>query len=139
MPPTFHFVVPLLALLMATGPPAAMAQQPPADVNARPEAPVDISRIPIDLNRIHRELQQTTFREQQEGLNLRVTVDVIAQAPPLQMFQFTREDNLLTGPVPDSAPTHRELVDHVTPREYRAPIADFSALIRWLAEKAKSQ
>jgi hypothetical protein len=38
--------------------------------------------------------------------------------------------------VPYGAPTHREIVEHITPREYRAPAADISALIRWLAERS---
>ena len=127
----------LLALLVvAAGVSPAFAQTAAPEPRPREET-VDVSRLPISLARIHRELQQATFREQQEGLSLRVTVDVIAPAPPLAVTIFTREDNLLTGPVPFGAPTHRELVDHVTPQEFRSPVADFGALFRWLAEKAK--
>ena len=32
---------------------------------------VDVSRLPIDLERIHRQLQQTVTREEREGLTLR--------------------------------------------------------------------
>lgn len=96
---------------------------------------VDVSKLPIDLWRIQRELQQSTVREERQGLNLRYTIEVYGQAPPLVFF--TREDDLLTGPVPYGAPTHREMIEHVTPKEYRAPAADFSALIRWFAERAK--
>ena len=109
----------LLALLMTS---AAQAQ-------------VDVSRLPINLERIQRELRQSSSREDSNGLNIRYIVDVYGQAPPIVIFgpQF----DLLYGPVPNSAPTHKEMIEHVTPREYRAPAADFSALLRWLAERSK--
>jgi hypothetical protein len=112
----------LLALLLMTS--AAGAQQQ-----------VDVSRLPINLERIQRELRQSSVREDSNGLNIRYIVDVYGQAPPIVIFgpQF----DLLYGPVPNSAPTHKEMIEHVTPREYRAPAADFSALLRWLAERSK--
>ena len=96
---------------------------------------VDVDRLPIDLQRIHRELQQSTVREEREGLNLRYIVDVYGQAPPIVIFG--PDDNLVHGPVPYGAPTHREMIEHVTPKEYRTPAADLGALARWLAERAK--
>jgi hypothetical protein len=96
---------------------------------------VDISRLPLDLERISRQLRQVTVREERDGLNLRYIIEVYGQAPPL--VAFTKEDQLVLGPVPYGAPTHKEMVDHVTPKEYRAPAADINALLRWLAERAK--
>ena len=32
---------------------------------------------------------------------------------------------------------HPEMIEHVTPQEYRAPAADLNALFRWLAERSK--
>jgi hypothetical protein len=31
------------------------------------------------------------------------------------------------------------MIDQVTPQEYRAPAADFSALARWFADKSKNK
>ena len=107
---------------------AAEAQTPPAPT-------FDVSRLPVDLDRVQRKLQQTSVREEREGLNLRYIIEVFGQAPPLVVF--TPEDNLVNGPVPHGAPTHREMIEHVTPREYRAPPADISALIRWLRDRGK--
>ena len=102
---------------------------------AQAQDTVDVSRLPINLERIQRALRQSSEREEREGLNIRYIIDVYGQAPPIVIFgpQF----DLLYGPVPNSAPTHREMIEHVTPREYRAPAADFSALLRWLAERSK--
>ena len=102
---------------------------------AAAQTTVDVSRLPIDLARIHRELQQSTIREEHDGLNLRYVIEVYGKAPPIVIFG--PDDNLVHGPVPYGAPTHREMIEHVTPKEYRAPAADLGALARWLAERAK--
>lgn len=99
------------------------------------QTPVDVSRLPIDLERIQRALRASADREEREGLNLRYRVQIYGQAPPIVLFGPNA--NLASGPVPYGAPTHREMIEHVTPKEFRAPAADFSALIRWLAERAK--
>ena len=96
---------------------------------------VDVSRLPIDLARIQRELRQSTVRDESRGLLIRYKVDVYGVAPPIELFN-RNDPELFNGPVPYGAPTHREMIEHVTPREYRAPAADFSALLRWFAEKA---
>ena len=112
----------LLALLMNS---AVYAQQPA----------VDVSRLPIDLARIQRELRQSSEREEHQGLNIRYVIDVYGQAPPIVLID--PEFDLVHGPVPNSAPTHRDMIEHVTPIEYRAPAADLSALLRWLADRNK--
>jgi hypothetical protein len=114
--------------------PALLALTMTSAVYAQREV-VDVSRLPINLERIQRALQESSEREERDGLNIRYIIDVYGQAPPIVIFgpQF----DLLYGPVPNSAPTHREMIEHVTPREYRAPAADFSALLRWLAERSK--
>ena len=102
---------------------------------AQAQETLDVSRLPLNLDRIQRELRQSAIREEREGLNLRYVVDVYGQAPPLVLIG--PDDDLVYGPVPQGAPTHREMIEQVTPKEYRAPAADFSALLRWLAERSK--
>jgi hypothetical protein len=109
----------------------------PLTATVQGQAPdtVDVSRLPLNLERIQRGLRQSTTREESQGLKIRYVVDVFGQAPPLVIFR--PEDNLVYGPVPYGAPTHKEMIEQVTPKEYRAPAADFSALLRWLAERSK--
>jgi len=95
---------------------------------------IDVDRLPVNLERIQRGLRQSAVREEREGLNLRFTVEVYGQAPPIVLFEPGA--NLQSGPVPYGAPTHREMIEHVTPKEFRPPAADIGALIRWLAERA---
>ena len=109
----------------------------PLTAAAQTQETVDVSRLPLNLNRIQRALRQSAIREEREGLNLRYIVDVYGQAPPLVILG--PEDDLVHGPVPYGAPTHREMIEHVTPKEYRAPGADFGALLRWLAERGNKK
>lgn len=117
----------LTGLLLLTSAMAAGAQP----------AAVEVEKLPLSVQRIHRELRQSTVREERHGLSLRYIVDVYGKAPPIALF--TQQDNLLTGPVPYGGPTHREIIEVITPREYRAQVMDFSALARWIEEKAKQE
>jgi hypothetical protein len=96
---------------------------------------VDVKRLPIDLAKVTRELRQSTATETHTGLNIRYRVDVYGQAPRIELF--TKQDNLAYGPAPYGAPTHRDMIEHVTPQEYRAPYADIGNLIRWLNDRSK--
>ncbi len=113
----------------------ASAQQPAAD--ARPQAAdaVDVTRLPIDLNRIQRNLRQSADREERNGLNLRYVIDVYGTAPRIEFFD-PRRDNLLNGPVPYGGPTHQQMLEVMTPQEFRAPAMDFSALMRWMKQRS---
>jgi hypothetical protein len=78
---------------------------------------IDVSRLPIDLQRIERQFRQGQIREDRNGLNLRYFIDVFAQAPKIKII--TKEDNLEYGQAPYGGPTHRDMVEEMTPREYR--------------------
>jgi len=121
---------PIVGLLIIGAAQAAAAQQAPVDV-------VDVSRLPLDLSKITRALRQTSSTESRNGLHIRYTIDVYGTAPRIELF--TKEDNLASGPVPYGAPTHRDMINQVTPIEFRAPIMDFSALLRWLTDKANKK
>ena len=80
-------------------------------------ATIDVSRLPIDLRQIERRFREAEIRSERAGLNLRYYVEVYGKAPNLVLF--TKEDNLEHGPVPYGAPTHREMMEIVTPPEFR--------------------
>ena len=126
----------LIGLLIIGVAHAAAAQQTSADVN-RLAVSVDVSRLPIDLAKITRQLRQTQSTELHNGLQIRYTIDVYGAAPRIEFF--TKQDNLQTGPVPYGGPTHREMINRVTPQEFRAPVADFGALLRWLADRSNKK
>lgn len=121
---------------------SATAQDTPAPVGTNgtntPPA-VDVSKLPIDMARIRRELARATVREERHGLNLRYIVDVFGQAPAIDLFSSPTDPNFWTGPAPYGAPTHRDMLYMITPQEHRAPAADFGALFRWLADKSTGE
>ena len=130
-----HIVsVTLVLLLLAS---TARAQEATAAAPPPAAAPssVDLTRLPINVSRIQRQLQQSQVRDNSQGLNIRYIVDVYGRAPRIDIL--TKADNLIYGPVPYGAPTHKEILQVITPQEYRAPAMDFGALMRWLKDKSK--
>ena len=124
----------LTAVLLVSLVPVVRAADGAPDGQPSASAPVDVSRLPINVGRIHRQLRQTAVREERDGLNLRYIVDVYGQAPKLELF--TKQDNLRGGAVPYGAPTHQDMLNMMTPQEYRAPAADFTSLLRWFSGRS---
>ena len=92
----------------------ASAQTPLAETRQRADQgdiaaqeTLDVSRLPLNLDRIQRALRQPSIREERQGLNLHYVVEVYGQAPPIVFFG--PEANLVNGPVPYGAPTHRDM------------------------------
>ena len=115
--------------------PAGAGAAPGARGDQGLQAAIDVSLLPIDLERIHRELRAASVREEREGLNLRYFVEVYGEAPPIDLFG--PDANLSAGPVPYGAPTHKEMLQQTTPQEFRAPAADLGALLKWLMERSQ--
>jgi hypothetical protein len=135
-----RWIVPAALLFSLTQAPWASAQggsdEPPATKSNPPAEPtVDVSRLPINLERIQRQLRQSTVRDESDGLRLRYIVDVYGQAPRIELFG--NRDFSLTGPAPYGGPTHNDILQVITPQEFSSPTADFGNLFRWLADKAK--
>ena len=97
---------------------------------------VDVGKLPVNLERIQRQLQQATVRENQDGLNLRYVVDVYGQAPRIELCSGTEPDDW-SAAVRRTHPPPDDRADHAA--GIRAPAADFSSLFRWLADKAKDK
>ena len=131
----------LFSLIQAAG---AAAQSGSADDSggkgdgAQPaESSVDVSRLPLNLDRIKRQVRQSTVRDESDGLRLRYVVDVFGQSPRIELFGG--QENSLTGPAPYGAPTHQDMLQIMTPQEFSAPAANFGNLFRWLSDKAKGK
>jgi hypothetical protein len=122
-----------IATVLAAQPAMAQQSAQPSNDAATAEPTVDASRLGLDLGRIQRQIQRAQVREERDGLNLRYFLDVYGQAPPL--VTFTREDNLLYGPAPYGAPTHQDMLNIMTPQEFRSPAMDLGALMQWLAKR----
>lgn len=125
----------LTALLLGLSAPAwAQGQQaPPASAAA---TPVDPNKFGVSLERIQKGLFLTESREEdrQAGtvFRLEYQIQVYGMAPKIEVLKGV---DLFNGPVPGSAPSHRQLVEHVTPQIYRTPGLPLSAGLFWLANQ----
>jgi hypothetical protein len=96
----------------------------------RPDAATDSS--PVSLKRIKRGLQETQANPPPNRLRISYYVAVIGETPPIDVF---KDFDTIHGAVPFTAPSHQELFDQVTPREFRAPAADILGAAVWLGTK----
>jgi hypothetical protein len=130
-----------LVLIASAALPSSSLAQPPAppaggDRGQGPATPsnttVDVSRLGVSLDRIKRQLAPPPEETSEDGpLRLSFSVQVIGQAPKIDLLQGFS----LNGPMAYGAPTHREVLDVVTPQAYRSPVIPFSALTYWAAQK----
>ena len=66
-------------------------------------------------------------------LKLSYYVAVVGESSkPIDLF---KDFDTIHGAVPFTAPSHQELFDQVTPREFRAPAADILGAAVWLGTK----
>ncbi len=93
--------------------------------------------LPVSLARIRRKLAQAP-PSHESLLRLDIYIEVVGKAPALNIFEGF---DLHAGPVPYGAPTHSDLIRHVTPEEFRSPsvplVAPVMALFRWLSRGNK--
>jgi len=103
----------------------------------------DIDALGMSFERIKRLLADRPPSNSQSLLKLHYYVEVVALAPRLQLF--TREELAPTGVIPWGAPTHADIVNLLTPVEFRSPsvpisslaIAGIVKLVQWEAARMK--
>lgn len=99
---------------------------------------VDVSKMGVSLERIRRDLVPDA-RERVGGspLNLQIHVEVFGRAPEIDFL----EGFDVSGPVSYGPPTHREVLDVLTPREFRSPVMPLSAIAvqaaQWLSQRSQ--
>jgi hypothetical protein len=119
-----HAAVVLAVALLSPAPAVAQGGQ------VRPDAATDSS--PVSLKRIKRGLQEAQAHPPPNRLRLSYYVAVVGETPPINLF---KDFDPVHGAVPYTAPSHQELFDQVTPREFRAPSADILGAAVWLGTK----
>jgi hypothetical protein len=135
----------ILVVAVLAMPPSSLAQAVNgSQVPPKPEGEattLDPAKLGVSLARIRRELAQAEAEEStRDGqLRLQFVVEVYGQAPKIDLLR----DFPLSGPVPYGGPTHQEVLDVLTPEEFRSPMIPFSAIAVWaahkLAERSKKQ
>ncbi|MSO56998.1 MAG: hypothetical protein EXQ55_08795 [Acidobacteria bacterium] len=104
----------------------AQAADPPAPTFAPEKLPVSIERIRLQL----KAAPPTKFA----GLRIEQTIEVVGVAPKVLLWN-PGTAKLANGPVPFGAPTQKDILDLITPQEFKRYPVDLNALMRWLAER----
>jgi hypothetical protein len=112
-----------IALVMA---PVQLAAQSAAET--APAAPaIDGTALGVSLRRIQQRLAAESEARStgNSPLRLEYFIDVYGTAPALRFFAG---EDLVYGAVPGGAPTHMDMLWHVTPQAFRSPRVDFLGL-----------
>ena len=132
----------VLALVLTVGsgvvPGRLLARSQGQDSSAHQPTPLRAEELPVSLERIKRKLAQVP-PSQEFHLRLAYYLEVYGRAPQLDIFE---KFDLHNGPVPYGAPTHSDMVRHVTPQEFRSPAilsfgSSLNGLIGWLTGERK--
>jgi hypothetical protein len=120
--------------------------QPPGDAQVTPaEQAVNADELGVSIDRIRLRFRRGSFFNDAfdpSKLKLTAYVDVVAKAPEIKLFGAdprTVKEQLTSRAVPFGAPTHRDVVQMVTPPEFRTPPMDLTALINWLAQELRKK
>jgi hypothetical protein len=120
-------------MLVVIGSFAARAYAQDAATPAQPEVQIDATKLGVSLSRIQRGLFIAESRAKQDGdaVRLQFNVQVYGTAPKIEVLKGV---DLSNGAVPGSAPSHRQMIEFVTPQIYRSPTMPVSALAFWAAQ-----
>jgi hypothetical protein len=146
----------VLACLVGLQPAAVWAQQSaPAGTAAVPsesraaqvsqlQTVPSVESLGMSFERIKRGLRILPPSTAMTPLKLEYYVEVQGIAPPIPIF---RPGELATGPIPYGAPTHADMMAHVTPIEFSSPripvssivIMGLAKLVQWEAQRAREE
>lgn len=117
---------------------AALAFGAAAGVGARAQTPADappaVEEIPISFDRVRRQLDRA-LQAPNAGRMLRLNdyVTVYARLPALDLIENTFD--LSQGPIPHGAPTRIEMLNAMTPREWRSQGVNLANVIGWTVRR----
>jgi hypothetical protein len=103
-----------------------------------------VESLGMSFARIKRELRTLPPSTAKTPLKLEYYVEVQGLAPQIPLF---RPGELTSGPVPYGAPTHSDMMDHVTPEAFKAGTVPVSSLaimgivklLQWEAQRARDE
>lgn len=121
----------LMMVLAVTS--SALAQDTTSAPAADPQPAIDATKLGVSLARIRKGLRTAESKEKdtRDGLRIEFQIQVYGQAPRIELLKGV---DLVHGAVPGTAPSHRDVVDFLTPQMYRTPALPVSALATWAAQ-----
>ncbi len=127
-----------VAVAQETAPSLAPVSSSSPPPNDNPEkASLDVGALGVSLDRIRAQSRRGLFDNAFDPgkLELSTYVDVTAKAPPIRLFGPDARRELTSRAVPYGPPVHQEMINIVTPQEFRIPPVDLTALIDWFARE----
>ena len=124
----------LLLLVLSVSAPAWAQDSEAKPAPADQQTTIDATKLGVSLARIQKGLRVSESKEKQSTTPLRLefAVQVYGFAPRIDLL---KDVDILHGDAPNSAPTHRQIIDFLTPQLYRQPAAPISALAWWAGMK----
>jgi len=108
----------------ADAPPPA---PPPADQPA-----IDPTKLGVSFDRVRMQLAQPAPTKT-TGLKLQETIEVVGKAPKPLIWD-PKTVNLTSQAVPFGAPTQKDIMKLIVPKEFQTYPFDLNALMQWLLE-----
>lgn len=131
----------IIAAMLVTGAAAAARDASPQAVqdgttpaSAADPAAIDATRLGVSLARIQKGLRVSPSTEIASGtaMKLNFQVQVFGVAPRIDVIQ---DFDIVHGPTPGTAPTHSDILYHLTPQAFRAPAVPISTAVAWVAQQ----
>ena len=124
----------LLLLVLSVSAPAWAQDSEAKPAPADQPATIDATKLGVSLARIQKGLRVSETQQKQTTTPLRLefAVQVYGFAPRIDLL---KDVDILHGDAPNSAPTHRQIIEFLTPQIYRQPAAPISALAWWAGMK----
>ena len=98
----------------------------PAVLGAQQSGPLPtVESLGVSFDRIKRQVAQKPATTDTTELKIEYYVEVVADAPPFQLFA---PDESSFGTVPGAAPSHADMMRHITPLAFSAPAATLVSL-----------
>jgi hypothetical protein len=91
--------------------------------------------VPISVERIRRELERPRSARD-AALRLDYYIEVYGRTAALDAYLASMD---FTGPARHGGPSHRDILHMITPQEFRPPVADIGALVRWINQKLEER
>lgn len=99
-----------------------------------PPAPAfDPEKLPVSIGRIRLQLKSAPPAKF-SGMRIEQTIEVVGVAPKVLLWN-PGTAKLADGPVPFGAPTQKDILNLITPQEFKRYPIDLNALMQWLAER----
>src|SRR5580765_860777 len=99
---------------------------------ASPPAAIDPTKLGISFDRVRMELTQPA-PSKSGGLKIQETIEVVGKAPTVLLWD-PKTVNLTSAAVPYGAPTQKDIMKLIVPKEFQNYPFDLNALMQWLAE-----